>query len=260
MVIVPEKTISRRWWSYLRFSLRGLIVLVLAVGIWLGWIVRSVRIQRDAVAAIEHAGGGVSYDWCWKDGAKIPNGKPWWPKWLIDRLGADYFRRVTRAGVGPGPAPDGELAQIGHLGQLEVLVLFHSRGTNAGLANLKGLGNLRELYLEMPHATDAGLVYLKGLRSLESLLILNTPVTDAGLVHLKELTSLRNLDLLATQVTDEGVTELKRALPNLEVSYVTFPPGFSWPDGDMPNSPGRLGYLENQPVLESIVAKDKVNP
>jgi internalin A len=36
---------------------RGLILLVLVVGVWLGWIIRSARIQREAVAAIQRAGG-----------------------------------------------------------------------------------------------------------------------------------------------------------------------------------------------------------
>ena len=41
--------------KYLRFSVRGLIVIVLVVGGCLGWIVRSARIQHEAVAAIEVA-------------------------------------------------------------------------------------------------------------------------------------------------------------------------------------------------------------
>ena len=52
--------ISRPWLRYLRFSIRGLIVLVLMIGVGLGWLVRSARIQREAVTSIQHAGGGVS--------------------------------------------------------------------------------------------------------------------------------------------------------------------------------------------------------
>jgi hypothetical protein len=40
---------SRR---YLSFSLRGLIVLVLAAGAGMGWFVRQARLQREAVAAM----------------------------------------------------------------------------------------------------------------------------------------------------------------------------------------------------------------
>ena len=45
------KPISRHWRSFLRFSVRGLIVLVLVIGGWLGWIVRthgfSARLWRQ---------------------------------------------------------------------------------------------------------------------------------------------------------------------------------------------------------------------
>ena len=48
MAAEPASRSARR---YLRMSVRGTIVLVLAVGGLLGWIVRSAAIQRDAVAA-----------------------------------------------------------------------------------------------------------------------------------------------------------------------------------------------------------------
>ena len=69
-----SKPASRRWRRYLRFSVRGLIVVVLVVGGWLGWIVRGARIQREAVAAITRAGGRVAYDWERRDGKDIPGG------------------------------------------------------------------------------------------------------------------------------------------------------------------------------------------
>ena len=48
--------VARPWRKCLRFSVRGLIVVVLLVGGWFGWEVRSARIQREAVAAITKAG------------------------------------------------------------------------------------------------------------------------------------------------------------------------------------------------------------
>ena len=67
--------VSRSWRRYLRFSVRGLIVLVLVIGAGMGWIVRSARIQREAVAAIVNDRGGVLYDWEWSNGEFIPGGK-----------------------------------------------------------------------------------------------------------------------------------------------------------------------------------------
>ena len=49
---MPAVPVARPWRRFLRFSVRGLIVLVLVIGVWLGWLVRSARIQREAVAAI----------------------------------------------------------------------------------------------------------------------------------------------------------------------------------------------------------------
>ena len=92
---MPAGTVARSWRRFLRFSVRGLIVLVLVIGVWLGWIVRSARIQREAVAAIQHAGGQVAYDWenvhrsKWSEKLIYPrpNRKPIWPQWLIHALG-----------------------------------------------------------------------------------------------------------------------------------------------------------------------------
>ena len=37
--------ISHSWRRYLRFSVRGLTVLVLVIGVWLAWLVRSAHIH-----------------------------------------------------------------------------------------------------------------------------------------------------------------------------------------------------------------------
>ena len=92
---MPADPVSRPWRRFLRFSVRGLIVLVLVIGGGLGWIVRSARIQREAVAAIVNAGGGVLYDWEWSNGKSIPGGKPRAPRWIVDLIGVDYFGHVT---------------------------------------------------------------------------------------------------------------------------------------------------------------------
>jgi hypothetical protein len=116
-------------------QLAGLIVLVF--GGWLGWLVRTAHIQRHAVAAIRKAGGWVTYDWAWKDGQPIPNGRPWAPQWLVDWLGADYFGYVIRASNSTSEWSDADMVPIGHLSRLEALALNSSRVTETGLANLK---------------------------------------------------------------------------------------------------------------------------
>jgi hypothetical protein len=220
--------------------MRTLIVLVLIVGAGLGLIVHNAKVQRDAVAAIEAAGGNVWYDWEYQNGKPIPNGQPPWPKWLIDRVGMDYFGHVASVSLQTDgfKASNAVLAHVGRLSQLEELNVMGSKQvTNAGLIHLKGLSRLKRLYLGNTGISDAGLVHLKGLTNLEDLGLRYTrvsddglahlegltrlqkltlggnPITDSGLVHLRQMTDLRMLGLRNTAVTDEGLAHLR--LPHL---------------------------------------------
>jgi hypothetical protein len=92
---MPLGPVSCPWRTYLRFRVRGLIVFVLVMGAWLGWTVRGARIQREAVAAIEKAGGSVCYDWQLRNRSGIPVGGPWAPRSLVDLIGVEYFGHVV---------------------------------------------------------------------------------------------------------------------------------------------------------------------
>jgi len=207
---------SRWWHRYLRFSMRGLIVLVLVTGGGLGWFVRSARDQYAAVKAIEAARGNVSYQWEWKNGRYIPDGAPWWPKWLSDRIGIEYLASVTCVQFFFN-CTDKELVHLGRLNQVDTLSLPGTRITDAGLAHLEGLSRLHTLNLWGNQVTDAGLVHLRGLSRLSWLCLDQTAISDVGL---KQLASLRNLETLSverTRVTEAGVKELQRALPGLRI-------------------------------------------
>jgi len=206
--------VSRSWRRYSRFSVRGLIVLVLVIGAGLGWLVRSARIQREAVAAIWNAGGVVYYDWQW-DEMYIPKGNPRTPRWLADLIGFDYFDHAA-AVVScqnplspPKPAIDAVIVQVGSLTRLQRLNLGYSSFSEAGLVHLKGLTNLSDLGLACTQVTDVGLANLKGMTKLSELSLFRTQVTDAGLVHLKGMTNLNYLVLGSTLVTDAGLVHLK---------------------------------------------------
>jgi hypothetical protein len=62
---MPSVPVSRPGKRFLRLSVRDLIVVVLVMGAWPGWLVRSAQIQREAVAAITRAGGSVRYSSEW---------------------------------------------------------------------------------------------------------------------------------------------------------------------------------------------------
>ncbi len=201
--------VARPWRGFLRFSVRGLIVLVLVVGAWLGWLVRSARIQREAVAAIKAADGGVFYDWEWSNGVSILGGKPWSPRWLVDLIGIDYSGHVAFVGlVSSSPATDAAIRQLGCLTRLDELNLQHSSVNDVSLAGVEGLTHLSRLHLDYTDVSDAGLAHLKGLTYLSLLNINATRVTDAGLAHLRRHTELSKLYLNGTQVTDGGLVHL----------------------------------------------------
>jgi internalin A len=206
-----ETSNKRPWRRYLRLSLRGLIVLVLVVGGSLSWLVHLAHVQREAVAVIERAGpragGGIMYDWDFKNGTYSGHGKPWWSTWLIDSIGVDYFGHVTWVYL--PEVSDAETIQIGRLIGLSM--------TDAKLAHLKDLTSLQAVSLMDAEITDTGIVHLKALARLKDLALHGTKVTDAGLEHLKRMTNLLTLDLRRTKVTDAGVQGLQEALPNLKI-------------------------------------------
>jgi hypothetical protein len=131
------KPVARPWQRFLRFTVRGLIVLVLVIGGGLGWLVRSARIQREAVAAIEKARGGVSYDWEWSNGKSIRGGKPSAPQWLVNLIGVDYFGHVTLVVLFDSNTPgDAALDRVGRLTRLEEL--FAGRASRQRTVRLAG--------------------------------------------------------------------------------------------------------------------------
>ena len=138
---VQAKPVSRPWRRFLRFSVGGMIVLVLVIGAGLGWLVRSARIQRDTVAAIERAGGWVYYaPGCTNDQMPrlqqtSPTQTPWEPNWLVNAIGVDYFAHASDAGLAATGA-DKDLALVGSLRTLVQVSLVESRVTDAGLVHL----------------------------------------------------------------------------------------------------------------------------
>ena len=207
---------SRRVRIALRMSLRGLILIVLVIGGGLGWLVRSARIQREAVAAIRSNGitNSVHYNCEQEDRRSRTIPAVWAHDWLIDRLGVDYIDHVSKVSCYGFDDSDAPLAEIGRLSSLDELVLFGVR-VQDGLAHLKGLTSLKRLDFALTDLTDAGLAHLNGLSSLEDLNLSQFRITDAGLVHLGTLKSLKVLNLTHTSVTGDGLEHLQ-SLPKLE--------------------------------------------
>jgi Leucine-rich repeat (LRR) protein len=252
--ISPQPAPNRRL-HLLRFSVRGLTVLVAGLARWLAWIVHSTRAQHDAIAAMRNAGGFVEYDRVdWSalgpSGERIRRALDW----LLSPRAEDYLDHPVgvfwggsncecklsdrqQRGLAPAlaqigvlsrlenldlswiGAQDSELAGIKHLTRLKVLDLSYTSLTDPWLFHFEGLTRLRRLRLIDTGITDVGLVHLRGLTQLRELDLGGTRVTDAGLIHLERLENLTRLCLHDTKVSDAGIQRLKRALPACKVYY-----------------------------------------
>ena len=229
----------------LRLSVRALMAVVLVLAVVLGWVVHRANVQRDAVAAIVRTGGSIRYEWQRVPGVgwDLKDG-PGWRKWLVERLGVDYFGNVVIAKLGK-QVTDAEMAYVARLARLESISIangenltdagmVHLRGlvdlevlnfhgtkvSGACLANLRRLTKLKSLMLDGVPLSDADLVHLGSLTNLDSLDLRSAPVTDAGLAHLAGLVNLRLLRLSKTAVTDLGITRLQKANPSLKFVQV----------------------------------------
>jgi internalin A len=220
----PRKPWYRR--LAFRISVRTLIVLVLVVGVGLGWIGHRARVQRQAVAAIEKAGGAVSYDFQWYGLGIDPQTQPPepWPKWLVDAVGIDYLSNVVDARFRGSEATDELMVEVGHLDHLKSLSLSYKSGgkiigdglpyinvrmTDAGLSHLSGLGRLRQLNLSGTAIKGPGLACLEGMANLRALDLNRLPIHEAEMAHLSGLSQLEELDLNYTNTTDAGLAHLK---------------------------------------------------
>ena len=183
---MSEQAPLEAWRRRLRISVRGLMILVLLLGGGLGWFshkLRMAQFQHDAVSAINRMGGSAHYDSEWSNPSPpvgaLASRRPLWPKWLVDRAGADIFLNVLRVYLARG-ASDAELVHVGSLSRLESLVVHPSTVTDAGLVHLKGLTHLSNLQLPGSKVAGEGLVYLEGMNNLQMLILWDTEVSDAG--------------------------------------------------------------------------------
>jgi hypothetical protein len=220
-------------------SLRGLLVLVLAIALLLGWIVHKARQQREAVAALQKFGGFVHYDWEFVDGpVKVPRGnllwkptwgkltpgrKPWAPDWLRRAVGDEYFQSLAHVSlyvdikkghadatwVNMGPADDA-LRKLSTQTSVRTLQLGGDQVTDDNLADVGRMTGLEELSISWGyHLTDRGFLHLSGLRRLRILELDHSKMTDASLGAIGQLTNLEELRIAGAGFSDRGLAQLE---------------------------------------------------
>jgi hypothetical protein len=154
-------------WRF-QFSIRSLLVLVVAVAMpcsWLAVEIKKANRQREAAEGIEKLGGSTTPDTYFVRDEK-ERFNPGYsddpePLWLQEALGGDFFANV-------------------------VTVSFHSSLTDTGLAHMRALTHPWILDLVGTHVTDADLEKLTGLPQLRFLRLHGTKVTDAGVAKLQQ--------------------------------------------------------------------------
>jgi hypothetical protein len=195
-------------WRF-QYSIRTLLVLMMAVAIPASWLAVEMERARAQKESVEIFGEACVY--------QDERAAPFLPTRVRQLLGKDFFADVVQLWFHNTKVNDAGLEKVEALDKLEWLHLAEcTEVTDIGLAHLKGLNQLKVLVLHNTRVTDAGLKCLNGLRKLRLLNLDYTEVTDVGLKHLKELNYLRELDLNDTKVTDTGLEYLIAELKELE--------------------------------------------
>ena len=197
------------WWfvalvfrSRFQFSVRMLLMLVVAVALpfsWLATEVNKAKKQEAAAKGIAKVAAVdpffiIVYDWqvTANDYPMLGSPRPRAPECLRNLLGDDFFADVF-------------------------VVDFGHEHLDVPWGPIKCLGQLRYLNLGWTSTNDTDLEQLTELKQLQWLSLDLTGVTDAGLAHLGRLTQLQELRLDLTRVTDEGVEKLQQTLPNCKI-------------------------------------------
>ena len=201
-------------WRF-QFSIRLLLVLMLAVALPCSWLSVEIRnAERQRVAAEEvrkHGGWGpgdssagdvtpgglVMYDCAYDptgrflgDRSPIPPG----PAWLRRMLGEQFFTHVIAASV----STDEGLEHLQAFPRLKSLELFNEIG-GPSLEKLATLPTLQELHLKDAGVTDATFEHLRRVTQLQELDIerrgnfAGANVTDRGLAYLSSFAQTRTI-------------------------------------------------------------------
>lgn len=192
---------------YFRVSLRGALVLVSVLCIWMGYVAYQYRKELRAGELIQQNGGRPA----WKNVG---------PGWLTGLLGQDPFSYVREVSFVGTSISDDDLAPLARLKRLEQLNIAQSTTfTGKGLRHLDGLCHLRQVYLYDVPVDDQGLQELPTLPALLKLYVLATEITDESLAVVEKHAQLSEVQLGSALLTKAAVEELDGRMPTCEVSW-----------------------------------------
>ena len=251
--------LRRRGWG-LRFSLRGLLLVVTVLCVALAWRLHRAKLQRHAVQAIRDAHGWVYYDYQQYDPLTCKFDKqavPWEPQRLQDQVGIDFFHDVEAVNMsfhGNGierrdkSLPDINIARhLAHMPKLRFLGLTEQATDDEGMRYVGQLRYLEVLlYWDAPQITDAGAAQLTNMPSLKILHIGASQIGDRGLATIARLPRLEELSMQRNNFTDAGL-EVLAGNPRLKSLWIG---GL----GDRPSRITNAGVVQlaRLPALEEL--------
>lgn len=226
----------RRRWRCWRFTLRGLLLFIAILSVWLGSITHRARTQKQAVDAIQRLGGHVRYDYQQYAPPTAPSTDPkpdrrWHkynytkriaellaeeaaytppgPEWLRALVGDDYFTSVVTVSLSGAAVTNDVLAHVGRLSSVTTLHLNSTAVDDEGIRRLAALAKLEELRLSHTRATGASLKFLqRSAGTLKRLFLDRTALSDQDLEHIRRFHNLEYLSLTGTSITDGAVAHL----------------------------------------------------
>ena len=231
----------------LRFTLRlllaGITLLCLALAIW----THRAREQRRVVERIRASGGSVQYNY--ETAIRLIGGpRPGWrglspvPRWLLNRLGEDYFHEVVEASITDASL----LVDLPRFDHIECLHINSHALTDEEFAPVAKLRRLKAIDIcgdkEDPNAqiTDRSLVILANLPDLELINLESSRVTAAGLASLARSQSLEKLYVASPDesMSDRAAEPLREQMTHLRIRR-SVPGGFGqivaqWSGGQPP--------------------------
>ena len=208
----------------LQFSLKAMLIVTSAIGIWLGYHVNLARRQREAVARLETLAEGnalwfYAHEWDEDRETRKPTGtqlEPG-PSWIRNLLGIDCWDSVVAINAQGCDLTDSALAWLlDRLPSVSYLELRLNPIGDASMSKVATMRNLKTLRVSRTNISDSGLRDIGRIKSLRTLDLCGDDVTDSGLLALSDLTELRNLFVSSTKVTDEGIRKLKEVLPRVK--------------------------------------------
>jgi hypothetical protein len=201
MSIPSQSTRSRTW---MRFSLRA-VILVLTMGcIALAYFFNQCRRERAAVDAVVKAGGKVSFE---RQGETPTQNVP---AWLRSMLGEEPFRTPLYVTF-RGEEVDDELlaSHLPAFGSAERIVVISPNVSDQGLAYLPKNAAYEILWLDCAEVTDAGMEHLAALKRIDSLALNCDRLTPAGIRRLKGLAVVRDFLSMRDDRNREALTMLR---------------------------------------------------